>query len=61
MQMMATASAVSSAIPAHLAGSPPDSTATVDPTMSEMEEVGPTATCLDVVNKAKKSPPAKQQ
>ena len=59
--MAATANAVNPAISAHLDGSPPESTATVEPIMSEMEEVGPTATCLDVVNKAKKSPPAKQQ
>ncbi len=49
---MATTKAVSPAIVAHRMGSPPDSTATVEPTISEMEEVGPTATCLDVVKMA---------
>ena len=60
-QSTPTTSAVNSAIAAHLAVSPPDKTATVEPIIRDMEDVGPTATCLEVVKKAKKSPPARQQ
>ena len=60
-QMTATVSAVRAAMPAQSLGSPPERTATVEPIISEMDEVGPTATCLDVVKMAKTNPAAKQQ
>ena len=60
-QIHATANAVNAAMAAHLAGSPPDKTATVVPTIKEIAEVGPTATCFELVKNAKNKPPAKQQ
>ena len=61
IQITATTSAVSSAIAAHFCRSPPESTATVEPIINEIEEVGPTATWRDVVKIAKNNPPARQQ
>jgi hypothetical protein len=60
-QITATTNAVNPAIAAHLMGSPPDSTATVEPIISDIDEVGPTATCLEVVKTANRSPLARQQ
>ena len=57
----ATTSAVSAAIAAQRCKSPPASVATVVPIIREVADVGPTATCCEVVKKANNNPPARQQ
>ncbi len=59
--MAVITSAVNPAIAIQRPLSPAASTATVVPTMREIADVGPTATCLAVVKKAKNNPAARQQ
>jgi hypothetical protein len=60
-QITPTIRAVRAAICAHRSVSPPDNTATVEPIIRDIEDVGPIATCFEVVKNAKNNPPARQQ
>ena len=60
-QIIATTNAANPAMSIHFCWSPPESIATVDPTIKEIEEVGPTAICFDEVNNAKNKPPISVQ